>query len=60
MGRTNGLKDRDSGHIGAIVIDYTSFCTIGPPAERQYAVDPLGVEIIKPSETSNKTNNTAN
>ena len=23
--------------------------TMGPPAERQYAVDPVGVEMIRPS-----------
>jgi hypothetical protein len=28
----------------------TYVCTIGPPAARLYAVDPVGVDIIKPSK----------
>ena len=48
-GRTIGRKDNDSGQIGAIPIDLTSFYTIGPPADKKYAVDPVGVDIIRPS-----------
>ena len=49
MGRTNGLNDNDNGHMGTIIIEQTSFWIMGPPADRLYAVDPLGVDMIKPS-----------
>ena len=48
-GKTNGLNDKDRGHIGVNSIDDTKGCTIGPPADNEYAVDPVGVETINPS-----------
>ena len=38
------------GQIGVIAIAETSGLTMGPPAERLYAVDPVGVEKISPSQ----------
>lgn len=38
--------------MGAICIDFTSFETIGPPADRLYAVEPVGVDIMIPSPTA--------
>ena len=38
------------GQIGVIVSTLHSGLTIGPPAAREYAVDPVGVAIIKPSQ----------
>jgi hypothetical protein len=35
----------DRGEHTASMVGYT----IGPPAERQYAVDPVGVETMSPS-----------
>lgn len=49
VGNTIGLNDKDNGHIGAIDIDATSFYIIGPPADKKYAVEPVGVDTIIPS-----------
>jgi len=46
---TIGLNERERGHIGVITIAFTSAYNIGPPADKLYAVDPLGVENINPS-----------
>lgn len=35
--------------MGIIDNDLTSLWRIGPPAERAYAVEPVGVDIIRPS-----------
>lgn len=48
-GRQIGLKLRLFGAIGVISMLLTPFCMIGPPADREYAVDPVGVEIRIPS-----------
>lgn len=42
-GRTNGRKDRDRGQIGVSKSPSTCGCTIGPPADNEYAVEPVGV-----------------
>lgn len=34
VGSTIGLNDNERGQIGAIMIDPTSFWTIGPPADK--------------------------
>jgi hypothetical protein len=44
-----GLKERLLGAIGVIKIELTPFCMIGPPAESEYAVDPVGVDMRMPS-----------
>ena len=33
----------------------TSGATIGPPEDNEYAVDPVGVEIINPSDRYSET-----
>lgn len=48
-GMISGRKDNDKGHIAEMIKQGTSFCTIGPPEDKEYAVDPFGVEIINPS-----------
>ena len=44
-----GRNDRLLGAIGVIKILLTPFCIIGPPADKEQAVDPVGVEIRIPS-----------
>lgn len=51
-----GLKDKDKGQIGAIDIDDTSFWMIGPPADKKYAVEPVGVDTIIPSPDATVNN----
>ena len=48
-GTTKGLEVRLWAEVGVIIIESTLGVTIGPPAEREYAVEPVGVEIISPS-----------
>jgi hypothetical protein len=48
-GKTRGRKERLRGHIGVRRRDGTSGCTILPPLERLYAVEPVGVLTRKPS-----------
>jgi hypothetical protein len=49
-GNTSGRKDRLRGQIGVRTRALSDGWTIGPPAEREYAVEPVGVETIKPSD----------
>ena len=42
-GSRAGRKDRDRGHTGVKRIPATDGWTIGPPADREYAVEPVGV-----------------
>lgn len=44
-----GLNDKLLGAIGVIKIELTPFCMIGPPADNEYAVEPVGVDIRMPS-----------
>jgi hypothetical protein len=48
-GRQMGRNDRLFGAIGTRSMLLTPFRTTGPPAERAYAVDPVGVEMMRPS-----------
>lgn len=48
-GRQIGLKERLFGAIGVMSILLIPFCIIGPPADREYAVDPVGVDMSMPS-----------
>lgn len=47
---TSGRADNVCGNMGTVVIASREGVRIGPPAEREYAVEPVGVEIISPSE----------
>ena len=49
-GKTRGRNDKLRGHIGVKTSALSEGCTMGPPAESEYAVDPVGVETIMPSD----------
>lgn len=49
-GKTNGRKERLRGQMGVRTSALNEGCTMGPPADREYAVDPVGVETIIPSD----------
>ena len=49
-GTTSGRREKVCGQIGVRTATGSSGWTIGPPAERLYAVEPVGVEMINPSE----------
>ena len=51
-GNTRGLNDKLRGQIGVRTIALSEGCTIGPPADREYAVEPVGVETMSPSQTA--------
>ncbi len=46
-----GLKDRECGQIGVMVMAGTFGCTMDAPAAAAYAVLPVGVATIKPTKT---------
>src|SRR5512139_1018876 len=48
-GSTIGLFVSVWGQIGVSTMQPVVGYSIGPPAERQYAVDPVGVDTIRPS-----------
>jgi len=49
-GKTMGRFDSACGAIGTSTIPPRVGCSKGPPADSEYAVEPVGVEMIKPSE----------
>ena len=49
-GKTSGRNDKLRGHIGVRTRALSEGCTMGPPADREYAVDPVGVETMMPSD----------
>jgi hypothetical protein len=51
-GKTSGLKERLRGEIGVRSTAGVVGCTMGPPAEREYAVEPVGVDTMIPSLTA--------
>ena len=48
-GKTSGLATSEWGHIGVTQKHESFGSTIGPPAESEYAVEPVGVAITIPS-----------
>ncbi len=48
-GKQIGLKLRLFGEIGTINIPLIPLSSIGPPADKEYAVEPVGVENKMPS-----------
>ena len=48
-GITNGRAFKLCGAIGVITNPFTSGVKIGPPQLSEYPVEPVGVEMIKPS-----------
>ena len=49
-GNTKGLKERLRGHMGVRTRALSEGWTMGPPADNEYAVEPVGVETITPSD----------
>lgn len=49
-GKTRGRNDKLRGHIGVSTRALKEGCTIGPPADNEYAVEPVGVDTIRPSD----------
>lgn len=49
-GMSNGVKLREWGQIGVMRTVGTALYTIGPPADSEYAVEPVGVLTITPSQ----------
>lgn len=49
-GKTSGRNDRLRGQIGVRTRALRDGWTIGPPADNEYAVDPVGVETMRPSD----------
>lgn len=49
-GSTSGRNERDLGQIGVMINARTEGCTIGPPEDNEYAVEPVGVETMRPSD----------
>ena len=50
----NGLEERLCGNIGIMLQTFRLGYIIEPPADNEYAVDQVGVEIINPSALSSK------
>jgi len=48
-GRISGRKERDRGQMGVSRMEGWVGWISGPEAEREYAVEPVGVERIRPS-----------
>ena len=55
-GRVMGLCDNVCGDTGTIEITSVPGCMIAPPADSAYAVEPVGVDNITPSERAAVTN----
>ncbi len=49
-GNTSGRKDKLRGQMGVNTRALNEGWTIGPPADNEYAVEPVGVDIIRPSD----------
>ena len=51
-GTTSGRNDSECGAMGVSSVLGTLGATMGPPALSEYAVDPDGVAMIRPSACS--------
>ena len=49
-GKTSGRDVNECGAMGVITIEKTSGWIIGPPDDKEYAVEPVGVLMIIPSD----------
>jgi hypothetical protein len=49
VGNKTVRNDSERGQIGVTTRVSTDGCTMGPPADSEYAVDPVGVDMINPS-----------
>lgn len=52
-GKTSGRKERLRGHMGVRTSALSDGCTMGPPADNEYAVEPVGVPTMRPSHCKN-------
>ena len=50
MSELKNLKDNEKGQIAERIIPSTLLWRIGPPELKEYAVEPVGVEQIIPSD----------
>lgn len=48
-GTTSGRKESECGAMGVSSAHGTDGATMGPPDDREYAVEPEGVAMISPS-----------
>ena len=48
-GMMMGRNESECGQIGVISMQGTVGCTIEPPADTEYAVEPVGVAMMSPS-----------
>src|SRR4029079_2547765 len=55
-GTTIGRFESVNGQIGVMTTAFIEGKITGPPAQRLYAVDPVGVETIRPSARNELTN----
>ena len=49
-GTTRGREVNVCAAVGVIISESTLGVTIGPPADNEYAVDPVGVATTNPSD----------
>ena len=49
-GNTRGRKDKLRGQIGVRTMALRDGCTMGPPAESEYAVEPVWLDTMRPSD----------
>lgn len=49
-GKTRGRNERLRGQIGVSTSALRDGWTMGPPAESEYAVEPVGVDTMRPSD----------
>ena len=54
-GMTTGRLVSVCGAIGLSTSALTAGCTMGPPADRLYAVDPVGLAMMSPSALKRAT-----
>ena len=45
-GTTKGREVKVWAEVGVIIMESTLGVTIGPPADKEYAVEPVGVDTI--------------
>lgn len=49
-GNTSGRNERLRGQMGVKTSALSDGWTMGPPADKEYAVEPVGVDTIRPSD----------
>lgn len=49
-GNTRGRNERLRGQMGVKTSALSDGWTMGPPADKEYAVEPVGVDTMRPSD----------